>query len=318
MTDVRWGILGAGWIVQQATGAALRSAHGASLQVVAARDLGRARAVGAARSVTDYRAVVEADDVDAIYIALSNDAHLPWILAAVKAGKHVVCEKPLTLSLRDTRSAFDAAEDAGVLLVEAVWSRWHPRIERIVELSRSGELGEIENYLGTFTFPEVTPGNYRLEAERGGGALLDVGIYPLHVLAACLPGIAFRLTSVEGNESNGVDLTTRATLEWEHGRASIAGSFEMPESQRLVIHGSAETVTIDDDQAFTSWKVPTSLTIGSHAERFEPVDAYQRMFESVTARILGADAWVMPREDSERVAHQVELIQQCSVGPSAQ
>jgi predicted dehydrogenase len=310
VTNVRWGILGAGWIVQQATGAALRAAHGASLQIVAARDLARAETVGAARAVTDYRAAVEADDVDAVYIALSNEMHLPWILAAVEAGKHVVCEKPLTLSPHDTKLAFDAADRAGVLLVEAVWSRWHPRIERIVVLCRNGDLGDIETYLGTFTFPEVTPGNYRLEAERGGGALLDVGIYPLHVLAACLPGVTFRPTSVERSESNGVDHTTRATLEWEHGRASIASSFEMPESQRLSIRGSAQTVTIDDDQAFTSWRIPSSLTVGSHVENFEPVDAYQRMFEAVTDRILGSDAWVMPRAESERVADMVERIQQ--------
>ena len=308
MTDVRWGILGAGWIVQQATGGALRSATGASLQVVAARDIARAESVGAARSVTDYRSVIEADDVDAVYVALSNEAHLPWILAAIEAGKHVVCEKPLTLSPDDTRSAFDAAEQAGVLLVEAVWSRWHPRIERIVDLARSGDLGEIESFLGTFTFPSVPQDNYRLDAERGGGALLDVGIYPLHVLSACMPGVAFRPWAVERSGSN-VDLTTRATLEWANGRANVACSFEMPESQRLVIRGSEKTVTVDDDQAFTSWRTPSSLTIGTHREDFEPVDAYQRMFEAVTSRILGEDAWVVPREDSERVADVVELIQ---------
>ncbi len=312
MTDVRWGILGAGWIVQQATGAALRSAHGSSLRAVAARDILRAESVGAARAVTDYRSVIESDDIDAIYIALSNEAHLPWILAAIEAGKHVLCEKPLTLSPQDTAKAFDAAEQAGVLLVEAVWSRWHPRTERIVELCRSGDLGEIETYLGTFTFPAVPPGNYRLDAKRGGGALLDVGIYPLHVLAACLPDAAFRLLSVERHDVYGVDLTTRATLEWAHGRASIACSFEMPESQRLVIGGSHQTVSVDDDQAFTSWRTHSSLTIGAHRETFEPVDAYQQMFEAVSGRIRGDDAWVMPRHESERVAGMVEVIQQRS------
>lgn len=312
MTDVRWGILGAGWIVQQATGDALRSAEGASLQVVAARDLTRAQSLGASHAVTDYRSVIEADDVDAIYIALSNEAHLPWILSAVDAGKHVVCEKPLTLSPQDTKLAFDAADKAGVLLVEAVWSRWHPRIERVVELCRDGALGDIESFLGTFTFPEVTPGNYRLDAERGGGALLDVGIYPLHVLAACLPEAEFRPTLVEQSGDGGVDLTTRATLDWSKGRASIACSFVMPESQRLVITGTEQTVTIDDDQAFTSWRTPSSLTIGAHRENFAPVDAYQRMFEAVTARIHGEDAWVLPRHESERVAGLVDRIQRWS------
>ena len=312
MTDVRWGILGAGWIVQQATGEALRSAKGSSLQVAAARDLTRAQSLGASHAVTDYRSVIEADDVDAIYIALSNEAHLPWILAAVGAGKHVVCEKPLTLSPQETKLAFDAADQAGVLLVEAVWSRWHPRIERIVELCRNGDIGDIESFLGTFTFPEVTPGNYRLDAERGGGALLDVGIYPLHVLAACLLEADVRPSSVERSGGGGVDLTTRATLEWSNGRANIACSFVMPESQRLVIAGTKQTVTIDDDQAFTSWRAPSSLTIGAHRENFASVDAYQRMFEAVTARIRGDEAWVLPRRESERVAGLVDLIQQWS------
>ena len=312
MTDVRWGILGAGWIVQQATGEALRSAKGASLQVAAARDLTRAQSLGASRAVTDYRSVIEADDVDAIYIALSNEAHLPWILAAVEAGKHVVCEKPLTLSPQETKLAFDAADQAGVLLVEAVWSRWHPRIERIVELCRNGDIGDIESFLGTFTFPEVTPGNYRLDAERGGGALLDVGIYPLHVLAACLPEVEFQPMLVEQSGDGGVDFTTRATLEWSNGRANIACSFVMPESQRLVIAGTKQTVTIDDDQAFTSWRAPSSLTIGAHRENFASVDAYQRMFEAVTARIRGDEAWVLPRQESERVAGLVDLIQRWS------
>ena len=311
MSEVRWGVLGAGWIVQQATGAALRSAKGASLRAVAARDLPRAQSVGATRAVTDYRSVIEADDVDAVYVALTNEAHLPWILAAVESGKHVVCEKPLTLSPQDTRAAFDAAERAGVLLVEAVWSRWHPRIERIVDLARSGDLGEIETYLGTFTFPSVPHGNYRLDAERGGGALLDVGVYPLHVLSACMPEVALLPSSVE-RRGPGVDLTTRATLEWESGRANVACSFEMPESQRLVIRGSEQTVSVDDDQAFTSWRAPSSLMLGQHREDFEPVDAYQRMFEAVTSRILGDDVWVVPREESERVADVVDLIQRWS------
>jgi xylose dehydrogenase (NAD/NADP) len=312
VTDVRWGILGAGWIVQQATSEALRSAEGATLQVAAARDLTRAQSLGASRAVTDYRSVIEADDVDAIYIALSNEAHLSWILAAVEAGKHVVCEKPLTLSPQDTKLAFDAADQAGVLLVEAVWSRWHPRMERIVELCRTGALGDIESFLGTFTFPEVTPGNYRLDAERGGGALLDVGIYPLHVLAACLLEADVRPSSVERSGSGGVDFTTRATLEWSNGRANIACSFVMPESQRLVITGTKQTVTIDDDQAFTSWRAPSSLTIGVRREIFAPVDAYQRMFEAVTARIRGDEAWVLPRHESERVAGMVDRIQRWS------
>lgn len=187
MTPVRWGVLGAGWLVNQATAQAIHNASGAVLQATGARDLVRARATNPVRAYDAYEQVIADPEVDAVYICLANDAHLPWILSAVEAGKHVLCEKPLTLTAADAQRAFAAAQDAGVLLVEAAWTRWHPRMQRIVELATSGALGEVVGYLGTFTYPSVPDGNYRMRPEQGGGALYDVGIYPLHCLLACLP-----------------------------------------------------------------------------------------------------------------------------------
>ncbi len=310
--SVGWGVLGAGWLVNQATGAAIHNAEGAHLQATAARDLDRARATGARNAYADYRAVLDDPDVDAVYICLSNDAHLPWILASLEAGKHVLCEKPLVLTATQAEQAFQAAQDAGLHLVEAVWTRWHPRMRRIVELATTGALGSIETYLGTFTFDGVEAGNYRLSPHHGGGALYDVGIYPLHALVACLPDLeSVEITGTEQqlNES-GVDLTTNAHLKWADGtHGSITGSFIMPASQRFSLRGTEGSLRIDDDQAFASWRESTELVLDDDVEQFAAVDAYQIMFEEMSARIAGGHGWLLPARDSLRVARIVDAIQ---------
>ena len=307
---VRWGILGAGWIVQTATAQALRDAPSATLAAAASRDIDRARALEPERAFTAYADLIADDSIDAIYIALANDQHAPWIQHAIAAGKHVLCEKPLTLSAEQTQAAFAAADSAGVLLVEAAWSMWHPRMQRIVELASSGAIGQVEDFLGTFTFEGVPEGNYRLEPDRGGGALLDVGVYPLHALVGCLPETSPVRPEIERTMSaSGVDLTTKARLDLSSGgRASIVASFSMPESQRLLVRGSTAQIRVPDEQAFTSWQEPTTLLIGDVEERFAPTDAYRDMFEAVSGRILGRADWVLSPDASLRVAHLVDAL----------
>ncbi len=307
---VRWGVLGAGWIVQTATAQALRGAPNAHLAAVASRDIERARALQPDRVHASYSNLIEDDDIDAVYIALANDQHAPWIHEAISAGKHVLCEKPLTMDPATTRELFRAADDAGVLLVEAAWSMWHPRMRRIVELVTSGLVGDVEEFLGTFTFEGVPDGNYRLDPARGGGALLDIGVYPLHALVGCLPNLTDPHVDVERTLGGlGVDLTTRARMTFDQRtRASVVASFAMPESQRLLIRGSEARIQVPDEQAFTSWQVPTSLLVGDHEESFPATDAYRDMFAAVSSRILGGSDWVLSPEASVRVADLVESL----------
>ncbi len=309
--DVKWGVLGAGWLVQTATGAAIHRAAGAELYATGARDITRAEATGAVRAYDSYQDVVDDPEVEAVYICLSNEAHLPWIRACISAGKHVLCEKPMVLTETDAASVCTEADDAGLLLVEAVWSRWHPRMRRIVDLASSGALGEITDYLATFTFDGVAADNYRLSPDHGGGALYDVGIYPLHAMFALLPAVEF-VTAIEVDQvrnEQGVDLTTSADLTWGGAtRASITGSFIMPESQLLTVTGTEGEIRVADNAAFATYQKPTELWIGGHLERFPSTDAYQVMFEEVNARIRGANGWLLPHRDSIRVARTVDSL----------
>jgi xylose dehydrogenase (NAD/NADP) len=310
--QVRWGFLGAGHLVHKATAGAVHAADGAVLYATAARDLDRARATEPTIAYDSYAALVADPAVDAVYICLANDAHLPWILASIEAGKHVLCEKPLVLSADAAAAAFAAAERAGVHLVEAVWSRWHPRMRRAIDLAVTGELGPLDEYLATFTFDRVAPDNYRLQPSQGGGALYDVGIYPLHALFAMLPDVqVLTVADVQVESSDtGVDLTTQATVGWGEGtRGSIGASFVLPPSQRFVVGGSQGRLRMDDDEAFTRRNQRSELWINDRAETFPAVDPYRIMFEQMSARIRGEDGWLLPARDSIRVAGAVDMLQ---------
>lgn len=307
---VRWGILGAGWIVTTATAQAFHAAEGASLQATAARDIARAEATEPRIAYASYEAVLEDPDVDAVYIALTNEAHVPWILASLEAGKHVLCEKPLALSHDEAQAVFAAADAGDLLLVEAAWSRWHPRMRRAIDLVRDGAIGTMTGFAGAFTFDGVPEGNYRLDPARGGGALYDVGVYPLHSLIGMTadPHAPRVVEASNVPSTTGVDLTTTATLAWgAESTASIAASFIQPECQRLSITGS-ECVIDLPGQAYTSWREPSTLRIGEHVEEFARVDAYQVMVEQVSSAIRGGNGWVVPPKDSLAVARLVDML----------
>ncbi len=313
MSDVRWGFLGAGFIASRGIAPVVHQAGNAVLQVVGARDVARARSLEPVRAVATYDEVIAADDVDAVYISLPNSDHLPWVVAALDAGKHVLCEKPLALDAEQVADMAAASQRNGVHLVEASWNRWHPRTRRTEDLVSqvTGEL-DIRTW---FTFSGVPDDNYRLDPSRGGGALLDVGVY---AIAAAMVALGHDVTVVDATRdlgASGVDLTTTATLSSGRGRASVLGSFVQPESQGWTMTAPGLTVELPHP-AFTSWREASSLRVVEDGierdESFEPCDAYGLMVEAVSARILGEEAWVLPLSTSLAVAGVVDEVARLS------
>ncbi len=203
---VRWGFLGAGFVASRGMAPAVHAASGAVLQAVGARDAARAAALQPAGGVGSYAEICARDDVDAVYVSLPNDDHLHWVLHALEAGKHVLCEKPLGMNADEVGVMRAAAEGRGLLLVEAAWNRWHPRTRRIEALV-AGVTGPRE-VRAWFTFPGVPSDNYRLDPARGGGALLDVGCYAVSAALAALTADVVGIGAVERHLGpTGVDLT---------------------------------------------------------------------------------------------------------------
>ncbi len=308
---VRWGFLGAGLVASRGVAPAVHDATGAVLQVVGAREATRASLLEPVRAVDSYAAVCEAGDVDVVYLSLPNDDHLPWVLAALEAGKHVVCEKPLGLDAAQVVEMMTAAQRSGTMLVEASWNRWHPRTRRIEAL-----LDTLEGPSDTrawFTFPGVPADNYRLDPRRGGGALLDVGCYAIAAALMALGDDATVSAAEQHTGPTGVDLSTSATLLSSRGRAEITASFERPESQGWTVTAPGLELELPNP-AFTSWRQASTLRVLENGvervESFDTCDAYRLMVEAISARAVGDDAWVLPLQTSLAVALAVDGVTQ--------
>ena len=289
----------------------MHAAENTVIQAVASRDPERSKALNPITVHETYDALLNDPLVDAVYISLPNHLHCEWTVKALKAGKHVLCEKPFAMNVAEVELMIQTAKDCDRLLVEAVWSRWHPRMIRMVELVNSGSIGEVNSIDASFTFPASIEGNYRQTPEMGGGALFDIGVYPLHAIAAIVGDnaqIAIKKCEVNAGPT-GIDLTTTWQMRINDSiTATGLASFEMPEKQSLVVSGEKKTITFVGDQAFTSWHSPSTLQIGDLHEEFESVNPYMLMIENFGRKIQGQDSWVLPLETSLWVQKAVDQL----------
>jgi predicted dehydrogenase len=189
--QVRWGIIGTANIARAVFLPGLRQAGG-DAAAVAGREVGRAgqfaRDNGIGRAVTGYQALIDDPDIDALYIALPNALHAEWAIRALEAGKPVLCEKPLCGTRPDTERTLAAARRTGTLLWEAFAFPFHPQLTQIRQLIGDGAIGELTEIKSNFHFSVTRPENIRYSRDLQGGALLDVGCYPIR-LAAELFGV---------------------------------------------------------------------------------------------------------------------------------
>ena len=311
MKNTRWGLIGAGWIATTAIAPAMQAAENTVIQAVASRDKERSKALNPITVHETYDALLNDPLVDAVYISLPNHLHCEWTVKALKAGKHVLCEKPFAMNTAEVELMIQTAQECDRLLVEAVWSRWHPRMIRMIELVKSGSIGELNSIDASFTFPASIEGNYRQTPEMGGGALFDIGVYPLHAIAALVGDNAqIDIQKCEVNAgSTGIDLTTKWQMRINDSiTAKGLASFEMPEKQSLIVTGEKKTITFVGDQAFTSWNSRSTLQISDLHEEFEAVDPYRFMIENFGRKIQGQDSWVLPLETSLWVQKAVDQL----------
>ena len=182
---IRWGILGTAGIAESSFLPALRQTGDGVAVSVGSRDGGRARSWAAqhdvARGVAGYNQVLDDAEVEAIYIPLPNGLHAEWAIAALEAGKAVLCEKPLCVTPEETRRVLATAETTSVPLWEAFVFPFHQEIERVHDALAGGQIGEVREIASRFHFVLDDPQDIRLSAELGGGSLYDVGCYPIRL-----------------------------------------------------------------------------------------------------------------------------------------
>jgi predicted dehydrogenase len=273
-------VLGAAWIADIALLPAIEGSWNGRLVALASRSPERAREMLApyphARVVDDYEGLLEQRDVDAVYIPLVNNLHLPWTLRALAAGKHVLCEKPIAMSAKEAEEMRAAATAADRLLMEAFMYRFDPRVRDFV----SG-LSNPLHVQATFGFTLEERANYRLIAELGGGALLDVGCYGVSASRWIL-GEPVEV-SARARFEHGVDMTTTALLSFGGGQtASVFASFESAEHQ---------DVTVIGHDGLSRLERPFNRLV-------DPIEPYRVMVESFADSILEGRPVEIPMSES--------------------
>jgi predicted dehydrogenase len=250
MTNLRWGILSTADIARKKVIPGLLKAERCEVVAIASRDAAQARSVadelGIPTAHGSYEALLADPGVDAVYIPLPNHLHAEWTIAAARAGKHILCEKPLAMTAADAERMVDACDAAGVRLMEAFMYRLHPSWVAVREIVASGRIGRLSSIQSWFSYYNDDPANIRNRLEAGGGALFDIGCYTVN-LSRMLFGaepVTVR-ASMARDPATGVDTLTSAILEFGDGVASFTVSTRVETDQHVDVYGSAGRLSID-------------------------------------------------------------------------
>ena len=246
-TVLRWGILSTARINRSII-PALRRLSRHELTAVASRNREAgdryAREWDIPRVFGSYAELVADPDIDAVYIPLPNSLHAEWTIRAVEAGKHVLCEKPLAVTVEEVDSITAAARRAGVIVMEAFMYRHHPQTLRLKALIDEGAIGALRLIRGAFTFMLTRPGDVRLVTELGGGSLWDVGCYPVSMARYLTGREPERVAGFQRLSSTGIDEAFYGELDFGGAHAQFDCGFCAPLRTHLEVIGTTGAITV--------------------------------------------------------------------------
>jgi predicted dehydrogenase len=311
MTKVRWGFLSTAHINRLVLAGA-RESDRVDVVAVASRDRERAEAYarenGIERAHASYEALLADPDVEAVYISLPNSLHVEWSIRALQAGKHVLCEKPLSRRSADVERAFDPAEQAGLVLMEAFMYRHNPQTARLLELVDSGAIGTLQLVRAAFSFPLADAANVRLNAALDGGSLMDVGCYCVSG-ARLLAGEPERVYGEQVVGASGVDVLFSGTMRFPGGVvAQFDSGLRMPNRDELEAVGDEGSVFLDDPWHCRTPVLQLRRGGGDEEITVDAADSYRLELENVSDAIRGEAAPLLGREDAVAQAHAIEAL----------
>ena len=308
---VKWGILSTADINKRLLPGAQESDE-VEVLAVGSRDLDRAREFGAKwgipRAYGSYEELLADPDIEAVYIPLPNTMHCEWSIRALEAGKHVLCEKPMSRHPADVEAAFDASERTGRLLSEAFMYRHNPQTKRLRELVDSGVIGELRLIRSTFSYSLFDAENIRLRTDVEGGSLMDVGCY-------CVSGsrlLGGEPEVVSGQQfvgPSGTDWVFAGTMRFPGGvLATFDCGTTMPERDELEAVGTEGSLFLDDPWHCLNPVI--ELRRGGEVERIavEPENSYRLELEDLGAAIRGRGTPLLGREDAIQQARVIEAL----------
>jgi predicted dehydrogenase len=319
---LRWGILSTANIATQKVIPGVRRAERSEIVAIASRDGALARSWAERLAIptahASYEALLADPDVDAVYIPLPNHLHREWSIAAARAGKHVLCEKPLALTAADAEEMIAAADAAGVLLMEAFMYRHHPSWVAVRDLVATGRIGRLLAIQSWFSFYNDDASNIRNILDFGGGALYDIGCYCINLSRMLFGGEPKRITSaIRRDPTDGTDVLTSAILEFEAGVASFTCSTRAEPDQRVHVYGDAGRISVA-----IPFNIPPdhpttiSLTAGgdppvapaTEVMTFATKDPYAAEAEAFAAAVLDGAPTAVPPSDAVANLRVIEAI----------
>jgi D-xylose 1-dehydrogenase (NADP+, D-xylono-1,5-lactone-forming) len=308
---VAWGLLSTARINDRIIEAA-RESDRAEVLAVASRDASRAEAYarehGIERSYGSYEELLADPEVEAVYISLPNSLHVEWSLRALDAGKHVLCEKPLSRHPDEVEQAFDRAEANGLVLSEAFMWRHHPQAAKLVELVAAGTIGPLRVVRAAFSFHLAAAGDVRLDPALDGGSLMDVGCYCLSAIRL-LAGEPERLAGQQVLGPSGVDLSFAAALALPEGRLGhFDCGFVLPARHELEVVGEEASLFVADPFHAHNPGIELRRADGSERIAVEPANSYRLELENVSDAIRGRAPLLLGREDALGQARAIEAL----------
>jgi predicted dehydrogenase len=332
MTELGWGILSTASIAREKVIPGIQRADRCRVVAIASRDPGRAIEVAREASIPtahgSYEALLADPNVDAVYIPLPNHLHAEWAIAAARAGKHVLCEKPLALTSADAQRMIEVAEAEGVHLMEAFMYRLHPSWVAVRELVASGRIGRLVAVQSWFSYFNDDPTNIRNIREAGGGALYDIGCYCVNLSRLLFDAEPTSVeSSIHRDPSSGVDVVSSGLLEFEGGGVStFTCSTRAEDDQRVHVHGTEGRISIG-----IPFNIPPDrpthiyLTKGGeppvdpHTETitFETADPYAVEAERFAAAILDGGPTPVPPQDAVANLRVIERLFRSGAGDRA-
>jgi predicted dehydrogenase len=309
---LRWGILSTADIARRKVVPGMRKAARCEVVAIASRDAARARSVADELSIprahASYEALLDNPDVDAVYIPLPNDLHATWTIAAARAGKHVLCEKPLALNSSDAQRMIDACREAGVSLMEAFMYRLHPSWVAARELVSTGRIGRLTAVDSWFSYFNDDPANIRNILASGGGGLLDIGCYSVNLSRMLFDAEPIGVEAVITRDpTTGVDVVASGILEFETGVATFTCSTRVEDDQRVDIYGTEGRVSVGipfnippdrPTQVFVTSGGDPPVAPNTEVLTFETADPYTVETELFAAAILDRQPVPVPPEDA--------------------
>lgn len=309
---VRWGVLGVAKIATTKVIPAMQRGRHSEVAAIASRGLEKARAaadqLGIPQAYGSYEELLADPRIDAIYNPLPNHLHAPWTIRCAQAGKHVLCEKPIALSAAQVEDIVAARDAAEVKIGEAFMARTHPQWIRARELVRSGAIGELRVICGVFSYFNRDPENVRNIADWGGGALMDIGCYPITLSRMLFEEEPVRVSAVLDRDPEfKTDRLISAMVEYPSGQCTFTCSTQLVPYQRMHLLGTAGRIEIEIPFNAPPDR-PVRIFVNEQVEEFPVCDQYTIQGDLFSLAILDDGPVPVPLEDAVKNMRVIDAL----------